>query len=174
MLRQKQVEVAGSRSQRSQPTFHSISLVCHQLSLLLPKLPALFCLFVCFLIFFSMFYLFLGQRETEHERGRGREGGRRRIGNRLQSLSCKHRARRGARTPGPRDHDLSGSRMLNRLSHPGTPLLPEVFPGGNAGDKEMALIGVLISLKQLPRQACFPGAMALPPTELHPEPLPTG
>ena len=32
-------------------------------------------------------YLFLGQRETEHERGRGRERGRHRIGNRLQALS---------------------------------------------------------------------------------------
>ena len=30
--------------------------------------------------------------------------------------------RRGARTHGPRDHDLSRSRMLNRLSHPGGPL----------------------------------------------------
>ena len=37
--------------------------------------------------FFNVFYLFLGQRETEHERGRGRERGRHRIGNRLQALS---------------------------------------------------------------------------------------
>ena len=43
-------------------------------------------------------YLFLGQRETEHERRRGRERGRHRIGNRLQALSHQPRAWRGART----------------------------------------------------------------------------
>ena len=64
--------------------------------------------------------LFLRQRETEHERGRVRERGRHRIWNRLQTLSCQHRARRGARTHGPWDRDLSRSRPLNRLSHPGS------------------------------------------------------
>ena len=54
-----------------------------------------------------MFILFLGQRETEHEQGRGRERGRHRIGNRLQALSHQPRARRGARSPGPRDRDLA-------------------------------------------------------------------
>ena len=52
-------------------------------------------------IFFFNVYFFLGQRETEHERGRGRERGRHRIGNRLQALSHQPRARRGARTHGP-------------------------------------------------------------------------
>ena len=56
--------------------------------------------------FFNI-YLFLGQRETEHERGRGRERGRHRIGNRLQALSRQPRARQGARTPGRRDRDLA-------------------------------------------------------------------
>ena len=56
--------------------------------------------------FFNV-YLFLGQRETEHERGRGRERGRHRIGNRLQALSHQPRAWRGARTDGPRDRDLA-------------------------------------------------------------------
>ena len=56
---------------------------------------------------FFFFNLFLGQRETEHERGRGRERGRRRIGNRLQAPSHQPRAWRGARTPGPRDRDLA-------------------------------------------------------------------
>ena len=37
--------------------------------------------------FFFNVYLFLGQRETEHERRRGRERGRHRIGNRLQAPS---------------------------------------------------------------------------------------
>ena len=59
-------------------------------------------------VFFSTFiYFFGGQRETEHERGRGRERGKHRIGNRLQALSHQPRARRGARTPGPRDRDLA-------------------------------------------------------------------
>uniref|UniRef100_A0ABI7YRJ0 Lipocalin/cytosolic fatty-acid binding domain-containing protein n=1 Tax=Felis catus TaxID=9685 RepID=A0ABI7YRJ0_FELCA len=47
------------------------------------------------------------QRETEHERGRVRERGRHRIGNRLQAPSHQPRARRGARTHGPRDRDLA-------------------------------------------------------------------
>ena len=72
-----------------------------------------------FQIFFFNVYLFLRQRETEHERGRARERGRHRIWSRLQALSCQHRARCGAQTHGPRDHDLSWSRTLNRLSHPG-------------------------------------------------------
>ena len=63
-------------------------------------------------IFFNV-YLFLGQRETEHEQGRGRERGRHRIGSRFQALSHQPRALRGARTHGPRDRDLSRSRMLN-------------------------------------------------------------
>ena len=61
------------------------------------------------------------QRETEYEWGRGRERGRHRIRNRLQALSWQPRARRGARTRGPRDHDLSRSRPPNRPSHPGAP-----------------------------------------------------
>ena len=53
--------------------------------------------------------------------GGGSERGRHRIWNRLLALSCQHRARHGAWTHGPRDHDLSRSRTLNRLSHPGAP-----------------------------------------------------
>ena len=72
-----------------------------------------------FFFFFNV-YLFLRQRETEHERGRS-ERGWHRIWNRLQALSCQHKAQRGARTHGPWDRDLSRSRPLNRLSHPGAP-----------------------------------------------------
>ena len=75
-----------------------------------------------FLIFFLMF-LFTFETETEHEQGRGRERGRPRIQSRLQAPSCRHRARRGAGTHEPRDHDLSRSQMLNRLSPPGAPLV---------------------------------------------------
>ena len=57
-------------------------------------------------IFFNV-YLFLGQRETEHEWGRCRERGRHRIGNRLQALSHQPRAQHGARAHGPRDCDLA-------------------------------------------------------------------
>ena len=50
--------------------------------------------------------------------GGGSERGRHRIWNRLQAPSCQHGAWREARTHGPRDHDLSRSRPLNRQSHP--------------------------------------------------------
>ena len=66
-------------------------------------------------------FIFDRETETEHDHGRGRERGRHRSRSRLQALSCQHRARRGARTHRPRDHDLSRSRMLNPLSHPGAP-----------------------------------------------------
>ena len=67
------------------------------------------------------FWMFLFVFETEREQGRGRERGRHRIRSRLQALSSQHRARHGAQTHGLWDHDLSWSRMLNRLSHPGAP-----------------------------------------------------
>ena len=76
---------------------------------------------LCQFVYFFNVYLFLRHRETEHEQGRGRERGRHRIRSRLQALSCQHRARRGARTHRPWDHDLSRSWTLNRLSHPGAP-----------------------------------------------------
>ena len=75
------------------------------------------------LSFFNL-YLFLRQREREHEWGRVRERGRHRIRSRLQGPSCQHRARRRAWTHGPWDHDLSRSQPLNWLSHPGALALP--------------------------------------------------
>ena len=66
-----------------------------------------------------LFYFWERERETEIEQGRGRERRRHRIRNRLQALSCQHRAWYGVATHGPWDHDLSPSQMLNRLSHPG-------------------------------------------------------
>ena len=64
-------------------------------------------------------YLFSEREtETEHEWGRGRERGRHRIGNRLQALSCQHRAQRGART---QEHDIMTRAevgCLIELSHP--------------------------------------------------------
>ena len=71
--------------------------------------------------FFYFFNVYLLLRDTEREQGRGRERGRHRIWSRLQVLSSQHRAWCGARTHKLRDHDLSWSRSLNQLSHPGAP-----------------------------------------------------
>ena len=68
--------------------------------------------------------MFISERETECQQGRGRERGRPRIRSRLRAPSCQHRARCGTQTHTPRDHDLSASLMLNRLSHPGSPRNP--------------------------------------------------
>ena len=55
-------------------------------------------------IFFNI-YSSLRQRETEHQRGRGRERGRHSIRSRLQALSHQPRTRRAAQTHRPRDRD---------------------------------------------------------------------
>ena len=68
---------------------------------------------------------FIFERERERKRpqmGVGqRERGIHRIWSRFQALSCQHRAQCRPWTPMLRDHDLSRSQMLNRLSHPGAP-----------------------------------------------------
>ena len=65
-----------------------------------------------------MFYhLLLRERERERER----QTDRHRIWRRLQALSCQHRAQCGVWTHELWDHDLSWSRMLNRLRHSGAP-----------------------------------------------------
>ena len=53
--------------------------------------------------------------------GRVTERGGHRIQSRLQAPSCQPRAQCGAQTHGLPDHDLSRSRTLSRLSHPGDP-----------------------------------------------------
>ena len=75
-------------------------------------------------LFKIIFYIYFWERETEWEQGRGREReqGRHRIWRRLQALSHQHRAWHRGRTYKLRDHDLSRSWMLNRLSHPGAPM----------------------------------------------------
>ena len=81
-------------------------------------------LFFCFKTFFIYFWerasacahAWEGQREREREG----ETQNLKTGSRL---SCQHRARHGARTHEPWDHDPSQSQMLHRLSHPGTPLI---------------------------------------------------
>ena len=66
--------------------------------------------------------VYFWDRERQSMNGGGSERGRQRIWNRLQALSCQHRARHGARTHGPWDHDLRRSWTLNRLSHAGAPV----------------------------------------------------
>ena len=68
--------------------------------------------------FFNVYFSFW---EREHERGMDRERGRHRIRSQLQAPSCQHRARCGAQTHVPQDHDLSWSRTINQLSYPGAP-----------------------------------------------------
>ena len=78
-----------------------------------------------FLFYFFLIFkcLFLRERQTKYEPGRGRERGTHRIRSRLQALNCQHRAWLGAQTHQPRDHDLGRSRTFNQLRHPGAPRL---------------------------------------------------
>ena len=61
---------------------------------------------MCLKILFSV-YLFLKERETEREWGRGRGRETERETEPKQALSSQHRARCGARSHEPWDHDLS-------------------------------------------------------------------
>ena len=82
-----------------------------------PAICSILCVLFCFVNFLNV-YLFLKERETEHDRGRGRERGRHRIRNRLQpsaqSLTWGSNSRTARSWPG-------WSRTLNRLRHPGAP-----------------------------------------------------
>ena len=81
-----------------------------------------------FITIFSVF-IFERERETEHEKGRDRE---REIENLKQAQGSELSAQ--SPTQGlnsePRDHNLSQSQTLNRLSHPGA---PERETGSKAG-----------------------------------------
>ena len=79
--------------------------------------------FLCKKNFFLSLFIFERERgrQSVSRGGAERERGRHRIQSRLQPRSCQHRARLGARTHEPWDHDLSWSWTLNRLSHPGAP-----------------------------------------------------
>ena len=85
--------------------------------------------------FFVTLIYFEGDREQVGEGQRARERERDRDGDTesetgsIQALSCQHRAGSGAQTHGLRDHDLSQSRTLNQLSHPGVPKLSGCEPG---------------------------------------------
>ena len=72
-------------------------------------------------IFFNV-YWFLRERERECVSG---EGAEKETQNPKPAPSSELSAQspRGARTHGPRDHDLSRSRTLNQLSHPGAPVV---------------------------------------------------
>ena len=111
--------LSGSRSTGALGTQGAAPLMS---IMLLIVLIMVFFLFIYLKKFFLTF-IYFWDRERQSMNGGGSERGRHRIWNRLQALSCQHRAWRGARTHGPRDHDLSRSRPLNRLSHPGSPVL---------------------------------------------------
>ena len=66
-----------------------------------------------------MFILFL--REREHKMGKDRERGTQNLQQAPVYLSFPHRAQCGTQTCEPWDQDLSWSRLLNWLSHPGAP-----------------------------------------------------
>ena len=72
-----------------------------------------------FLIFFNV-YFWDSARDRSASSGRA-ERGRHRIRSGLQALSCQPRARHGAPTHEPWDHDLGWSWTLNWLSHSGAP-----------------------------------------------------
>ena len=61
------------------------------------------------------------ERDSTGREGAERKRERDRVQSRLQAPSCRHRARRGARTHQLCDQDLSRSQTPHRLSHPGAP-----------------------------------------------------
>ena len=98
--------------------------------------------------FFFNVFVYFWQREREHEWGRGRERMRHRIRSRLQALSCQHRARWGAQTHKPWDHDLSRGWMLNQLSHPGALHFEFIFVYGVRKWSSLALLHVAVQFSQ--------------------------
>ena len=68
--------------------------------------------------FKQFFNLYFWNRERQSASGGGAETGRHRIRNRLQALSCQHKAQSGAQTQEPPYHDPRRSPTLNWLSHP--------------------------------------------------------
>ena len=73
-------------------------------------------------MFLILIYFWERERERQSVSRGGAETEGHRIQSRLQALSCQHKARHGAQTHKLWDHDLSSSRTLNQLSHPGAPV----------------------------------------------------
>ena len=90
----------------------------------------------------------MSRRGADRERERERERGRHRIWSRLQVLNCRHRARHGAQTHGPQDHDLSRSWTLSRLSHPGTPNGGHFYPYFTNGEAKTQRLSNLPKVTQ--------------------------
>ena len=67
-------------------------------------------------------FIYFWERERAWMGKGQRERGRHRVRSRPQAPSCQPRAQRGAWTHKPRDHDVSRSQTLKRLSHPGAPI----------------------------------------------------
>ena len=90
------------------------------------------------ILFFS--WLFLRELKQGRSRVRGTEDPK-------QVLHGQQRARCGARTHKPRDHELSRSQMLNQLSHPGAPL--ETFLAVTPGMEGMLLTSGVPGIQSL-------------------------
>ena len=77
-------------------------------------------------IFFTFIYFWETERQSTIGGGAERE---KETQNPKQApgSGCQRRARHGARTHKPWYHDLSQSRMLKQLSHPGTPLTSNLY-----------------------------------------------
>ena len=80
----------------------------------------LFCFCCLPLLFFLRFLFIYLRRVSEREHSWG--GGKRSRGKRRSRLHWAGSQTQGS-VPGPWDRDLSSRQVLNRLSHPGTPLL---------------------------------------------------
>ena len=92
--------------------------------------------------FFNAFIYFWRRERDRAWAGEGQREGETQNLKQAQALSCQHRARHGARTHRPRDRDLSRSRILNRLSHPGTPEWLLFFNLTSAGEIRKIFLGV--------------------------------
>ena len=118
-------------------------------------------------------FIHFSETETGCKWGRGRERGKHRIWSGLQALSCQHRALCRAQTHKPRDHDLSWSQMLDRLSHPGAPIYLFWERGKSTHMRTRRGVAERENPKQAPRCQHKAQCRAWTPTvRLWPEPKP--
>ena len=104
----------------SRSGFITTALSVLNLVLWLPRIHST-CFSHSFFFFFFLFSLFIlreREREREREQGRGREKGRERERENLkQAPHCQPRARCGAGTHEPSDHDLSQNKRVRRSTN---------------------------------------------------------
>ena len=98
---------------------------------------------ICMSVSYFFIFMFILERWTEHEWGRGRERGRHRIWSRLQALSFQHRPQCGARTDELWDRDLSWSQVLNRLSCLRCPCMSVFSVDGMVASLSLSVLQIL-------------------------------